>query len=114
MEVRYLETAEPGLRWFRAYYRQNPQLDLSKAINALILAEAIVAEYPISGAGYEDFTTVREYKIQGTAFSLLYTVAQDAVWIIDLRDQRGQRSAEALRLHVRELRALYGIEDTAS
>ena len=113
MEVRYLETAEPGLRWFRAYYRQNPQLDLSKAINALIRSEAILAEYPMSGASYEDFTTVREFKVQGTAFSLLYTVAQDAVWIIDLRDQRGQRSAEALRLYVRELRGRYGIDDNA-
>ncbi|MDU9007234.1 type II toxin-antitoxin system RelE/ParE family toxin [Sedimentitalea todarodis] len=113
MEVRYLETAEPGLRWFRAYYRQNPQLDLSKAINALIRAEAMLAEFPMSGPAYEDFSAVREYKVRGTAFSLLYTMAQDTVWIIDLRDQRGQRSAEALRLHARELRARYRTGDNA-
>lgn len=112
MELRYLETSEPGLRWFRAYYRQNPQLNLSRAIEALIRAENMLKEFPLSGSTYEDFDTVREYKIQGTAFSLLYTVARETVWIIDLRDQRGQRSAEALRLHAQELRARYGIGDS--
>ncbi len=112
MEVRYLETAEPGLRWFRVYYRQNPQLDLTKAIDALTRAETLLAEFPLSGPSYEDFDAVRECKIQGTAFSLLYTMARDTVWIIDLRDQRGQRSAEALRLHSRELRARYGLGDS--
>jgi hypothetical protein len=109
MDLRYLETAEPGLRWFRAYYRQNPQLNLTKTIDALIQAERMLREFPFSGPSFEDFGLVREFKIKGTAFSLLYTVARDTVWIIDLRDQRGQRSAEALRLHTQELRARYGI-----
>lgn len=111
MEVRYLETAQPGLRWFRAYYRQNPQLSRTKAIASLIHAEAMLGEFPLSGAAYEDFASVREYKVQGTAFSFLYTIARDIVWIIDLRDQRGQRSADTLRLHIRELRQRYGIRD---
>lgn len=111
MEIRYLETAAPGLRWFRACCRRNPQLDAAKAVDALIRAETLLAEFPLSGPAYEDFDAVREYRIQGTAFSLLYTVAKDTIWIIDLRDQRGRRSAEALRLHGRELRARYGIGD---
>ena len=109
MDLRYLETSEPGLRWFRAYYRQNPQLNLAKAFDALIQAEHMLKEFPFSGPSFEDFDLVREFKIKGTAFSLLYTVARDTVWVIDLRDQRGQRSAEAIRLHAQELQAQYGI-----
>ena len=97
MKLSYLATAEPGLRWFRQYYLKNPQLDRTKAIHALATAEATLIEFPFSGAVYEDFEAVREYKIVGTAFSLLYSVARENVWIIDVRDQRGQRSAEALR-----------------
>ncbi len=96
MRLRYLPTAEPGLRWFRQYYRKNPQLDRAKAIHALARAEATLVEFPFSGAIYEDFEAVREHKIPGIPFSLLCSIARETVWIIDLRDQRGQRSAEAL------------------
>lgn len=109
VDIQYLETSEPALRWFRAYYRQNPQLDRTKAIVALIRAERALSEFPVSGSIYEDFAIVREFKIRGTAFSILYTVARETVWIIDLRDQRGYRSAEALRLHAQELRNHYGV-----
>jgi hypothetical protein len=103
MKLRYLPTAEPGLRWFRVYYRQNPQLDRAKAVEALRHAEARLADFPFSGSRYEDFETVREHKILGTAFSLLYSVARDCVWIIDVRDQRGKRGAEALRRFIEDL-----------
>ena len=105
MKLRYLPTAEPGLHWFRSYYRKNQQLDRAKAIQALATAEAVLVEYPFSGASYEDFDAVREHKILSTAFSLLYTVARDTVWIIDVRDQRGQRSADALRRFLATLKA---------
>jgi hypothetical protein len=100
MRLRYLATAEPGLRWFRAYYRKNPQLDRAKAIQALVNAERLLVEFPFSGSRYEDFEEVREHKILGTAFSLLYAVARDTIWVIDVRDQRGQRSAETLRRYL--------------
>ena len=106
MRLRYLPTAEPGLRWFRFYYRKNPQLDRAKAIHALARAEATLVEFPFSGAIYEDFEVVREQKILGTAFSLLYTIARETVWVIDLREQRGQRSAESLRRFLDDLRRL--------
>jgi hypothetical protein len=62
----------------------------------------------VAGKRFEDFETVREYLVQGTLFSLLYTVARDTVWIIDVRDQRGRRSAEALRRFLRDARAPEG------
>lgn len=103
-QLRYLATAEPGLRWMRAYYRRNPQLAVAQAVDALRRAEAILRAHPEAGHRYEDSTDVREWKIAGTAFSLLYTVARSTVWVVDVRDQRGLRSAEALRTFVAELR----------
>ena len=93
----------------RAYYRKNPQLDREKAIASLRRAEATIREFPQSAGLFEDFGAVREYKIRGTAFSLLYTVAREMVWVIDVRDQRGFRSAEALRAFASELRDRYDI-----
>jgi hypothetical protein len=46
----------------------------------------------------------REYLIQGTSSSLLCAVARNTVRIIDVRDQRGQRSAEAPGSFLREVR----------
>ena len=110
MKLEYLQTAQVGARWFRSYYRQNPQLNLPKAVGALRVAEATLREHPMVGERVEGRLSVREYKISGTVFSLLYTVAVDAIWIIDIRDQRGLRSAEALRLFTSELRQRFGLD----
>ena len=102
--LRYLATAEPGLRWMRAYYRRNPQLAVARAADALRQAEAVLRAHPEAGHRYEGHADVREWRIAGTAFSLLYAQARGTVWVIDVRDQRGLRSAEALRTFVAELR----------
>lgn len=104
MKLEYLQTAQAGVRWFRGYYRKNPQLNLPKAVAALRVAELTLRENPMAGERFDDFDTVREYKIIATAFSLLYILADDRVLMIDLRDQRGFRSADALRAFVAELR----------
>ncbi|WP_253949453.1 type II toxin-antitoxin system RelE/ParE family toxin [Mangrovicoccus sp. HB161399] len=104
MKLEYLRTSEPGLKWMRSYYRRNAQLDIRRAVAALRAAETLLREHPEAGRRFEDFERVRECPLQGTSFSLLYTVARDTIWIIDIRDQRGQRSAEALRAFLRELR----------
>lgn len=88
----------------RRYYRENVQLNVLKAVVSLRRAESVLADFPLSGTKYEDSETIREYNVQGSAFSLLYTIKGDTVWIIDLHDQRGYRSAEALRHYQSELR----------
>jgi hypothetical protein len=110
MKLEYLQTAQPGARWFRGYYRQNPQLNLPKAVAALRVAESILREQPMAGTRVEGRSSVREYNITGTAFSLLYSVVADNIWIIDIRDQRGLRSAEALRTFTSELRQRFGLD----
>ncbi|MBO3761112.1 type II toxin-antitoxin system RelE/ParE family toxin [Ciceribacter sp. L1K22] len=103
MRLRYLATAEPGLRWLRSYYKSNPQLNRDAMLGSLKKAEQMLRDFPESGETFEDFLRVREYHVGGTPFSLLYTIADDCVWIIDVRDTRGQRSADVLRRFMREL-----------
>lgn len=110
MKLDYLQTAQPGVRWFTGYYRRNPQLYLPKAVAALQAAEATLCAHPMAGAPLEGQGRVREFKIIGTAFSLLYTVQMETVLVIDIRDQRGLRSAEALRQFTHELRQRYGLD----
>jgi hypothetical protein len=114
MKIQYLLTVEHGARWFRSYYRRNPQLDFRKATAALRAAEQTLSEFPLVGERFEEREDVREQHILGTPFSLLYTLSRDTIWIIDIRDTRGLRSAEALSLFTRELQARFGIKPPKS
>jgi len=111
MKIKYLNTSDLGVRWFKNYYRRNPQLDRVKAVSSLKNAERILQDDPYSGDRFEDFEEVREKEILGTAYSLLYTLARDTIWIIDLRDQRGNRSVAALKQYTNELRIRFGIRE---
>ena len=114
MKIEYLLTVEHGARWFRSYYRRNPQLDFRNARASLRNAEQVLVLNPFAGERFEERENVREQHILGTPFSLLYTVARDTIWIIDIRDTRGLRSAEALILFTRELQARFGINPPKS
>lgn len=107
--LKYLDTARPGLAWMRAYYRKNPALRIDKAVAALKHAETLICDPIFTAPPFEDFEKVREKRIEGTHFSLLYTVVRDAVWIIDVRDSRGLRGAEVLQNFARELQQRHGI-----
>lgn len=109
MKIKYLLTVEHGARWFRSYYRRNPQLDYKRAVEALKTAERTLSDFPMSAERFEERDDVREQQILGTPFSLLYTIANDTIWIIDIRDTRGLRSAEALRAFTKELQDRFGI-----
>ncbi len=109
MQIKYLETTALGLRWMRTYYQKNPQLNRAAALAALKNAELLLADFPYSGECYEDYERVREYHIHATAFSLLYTFQQETIWIIDVRDQRGNRSAEAIREFNKDIRIKHGL-----
>lgn len=104
MKIQYLDTSQAGLRWMRRYYRENPQLNVQKAVGALLRAEGVLQDMPFAGSKHENSTRVRTYPLQGTGFSFLYTVTDDTVWIIDVHDQRGFRSGEALSHFAAELR----------
>lgn len=86
------------------YYRNNPQLDEAKAFVSFAATECRLAELPPPKETFAGFEGVWEAKIQKTAFSFLYTIRNQTVYVIDIRDQRGHRSAAALRAFDRELR----------
>lgn|GEM_PF-4391707 len=86
MHLRYLPTAEPGLRWMRDYYKRHPQLDIVAVSAALATAERTIVNHPESAPRFEDFERVREYHIRGTHFALLYVVTAGQILIIYVRD----------------------------
>lgn len=111
MKLEFLETAQPGLRWFHRYYRENPQLRKPVALAAFRKARGLLKDNPFVGHPYEGMDHVRECPIQSTNFTILYTFARDTIWVIDIRDARGLRSAEALSHFQRELReGMPGVE----
>ena len=60
---------------------------------------------------FEDLSDVWQVNIQRTAFAFLYTIRGDTAYIIDVRDQRGYRSAEALRSFDRELKKKFDLNE---
>jgi hypothetical protein len=107
MKIEFLQTSQPGLRWMIQYYRSNPQLSEAKAFASFAATERRIAELAPPRETFADLKDVWEVKIQKTAFSFLYTIQGQIVYVIDIRDQRGHRSAEALRAFDRELRQRY-------
>lgn len=104
MRLQILQTALPGLAWMRRYYTLNPQLNRTKAFQAYEDTKRRISNFPPPKANFEDFEKVWEAKIFNTAFSILYTIRRNTIYIIDIRDQRGQRSYLALKKYAQELR----------
>ena len=107
MKIQTLETAELGIRWMKRYFLSNPQLNSADAFHNYNNAKNLLKEHPYTGEKYEDHDEVRELNISKTAFSILYTVNIDTIYIIDIRDQRGNRSSEAIKKYTKELRRKY-------
>jgi hypothetical protein len=109
MKIRYLETAKPGLVWMKRYFQMQPQLDQATAFENFEKAKNLLKQHPQAGEQFENFLDVREIHITRSAFSILYTSNDDTIFIIDIRDSRGLRSAAALRKFTQELREKYGL-----
>jgi len=109
MQLVYLETATLGLRWFKQYYAQRPELNWQSARDTLKASIATIKISPHSGRKFDHFEKVHERKLAKTHFSLLYTMKNETIYIIDVRDQRGLRSAAALQVFTTELREKYGL-----
>jgi hypothetical protein len=107
MKVRYLETATPGLVWMKRYFQTQPQLDRISAFENFDKTRNLLKRFPEAREYFEDFTDVREIHVAHSAFSILYTCIDDTIFIIDIRDSRGLRSAAALRKFAAELRGKY-------
>lgn len=109
MKIIYLETAAPGLRWMKRYYQEQSQLNDDRVFANFEAAKDRLREEPFAGHPFDDIERVRELKVSRSPFSILYTHQDDTIYIIDIRDQRGLRSADALAEFVRRLKAKYGL-----
>ena len=109
MRLVYLETAKPGLSWFRQYHSDRPELNWAAALASFRTAIETLKSNPFSARKFDDFDEVHERRLLHTAFSILYTVQGDTIFVIDVRDQRGFRSAAALRTFTSELRRKYDL-----
>ncbi len=103
MKIHFLESSEAGLRWMKRYYRANPQLDAGKAMASFLLAQKNLADGVLRARPYENFENVFEYSITGTSFSIIYTARPSGIYVIDIRDTRGLRSAQAIKAFEKEL-----------
>ncbi len=93
----------------KRYFQSQPQLDQASAFENFEKAKLLLKQHPQAGEQFEDFSEVREIHITRSAFSVLYTCIDDTIFIIDIRDSRGLRSAAALRRFTVELRDKYGL-----
>jgi hypothetical protein len=93
--------------WMKRYFHSQPQLDQATAFQNFEKAKNLLKQYPQAGELFEDFPDVRELHIPHSAFSVLYTAIDDTVFIIDIRDGRGLRSAAALKNFTQDLKRNY-------
>ncbi|NRA85893.1 MAG: hypothetical protein HRU28_00575 [Rhizobiales bacterium] len=91
------------------YYRKNPQLNRDRAFKNYEIAKSLLRDFSSLAEKFEDFEDVWEKNVTLTAFSILYTIRRETIYVIDIRDQRGNRSADALRRFNSELRNKYGL-----
>ena len=108
MKIQFLDTSINGLKWMKNYFMSQPQLDAQTASKNYQNAKRLLKEQPYIGHPFGAYDDVLEFSIKKTAFSFLYTVQRDTIFIIDIRDSRGMRSAKALRQFNDELKSKYG------
>jgi len=109
MNLVFLQTAQPGLRWMKRYYREQPQLNAERVMNSFDAALDRLAQDPFAGHTFDNYEQVRELPLARCPFSILFTRRDDTVYVIDVRDQRGLRSAAALQAFTAELRRTYNL-----
>ncbi len=109
MKIQYLESAEPGMRWMRQYFREQPQLDRKSTTLNYYNTIKLLKQVPYSGHVFDEIEGVFERTITKTNFSILYAVKNETIYIIDIRDQRGLRSANALRQYIQQLKQKYDL-----
>ena len=109
MKIQFLESANPGIRWMRRYFREQPQLDQKTATENYKNTRKLLKQEPYIGHTFDEIEGVFERSISKTHFSILYAVKDETIFIIDIRDQRGFRSSNALRQYSQLLKEKYDL-----
>ncbi len=96
MKIEFLATSEDGLRWMLKYYERVFPSGRKNGLKKYKEAKTLLRENPLSGHEFDEIEGVRELKIPKTPFSIIYTLRDDIIYVIDIRDQRGIRSVGGL------------------
>ena len=108
MKIQFLESSLPGLQWMRHYYRERPQLK-TNATQSYKKAKILLRDKIVTAKTFDEIEGVYERSILNTPFSILYTVKNEIVYVIDIRDTRGYRSEHALREYTNYLKNKYDL-----
>jgi plasmid stabilization system protein ParE len=109
MKIQFLESSAPGIRWMRRYFREQPQLNAKAASESYKIAKNLLKQEPYIGHVFDEIEGVFEKEISKTHFSIIYAVKDETVYIIDIRDQRGLRSSNAVRQYSQHLKKKYDL-----
>ena len=107
IKIQYVESSAHGFRWLKRYFKMQKQLNSNAAFENFAKARALLKQEPLAGHIFDEIEGVRELKIQKSAFSILYTFKRDIIYIIDIRDRHGTRSADAIREFTDKLKGKY-------
>jgi toxin ParE1/3/4 len=91
MQIVYLPSTKPDLRWYRQYYTRTFPEGQRRAREHFYAAEIMLSENPYSGRAMEG-SEVRELPIPRTPFSLVYAIRNSRIEVIRLWDGRADRT----------------------
>ena len=88
MQIVFLASAVPDLRWFKTYYMRvfpEGRRNADQQYHALL---KLLKSTPMVGEAVADFPDAREYPIRRTPFTVIYRVRPDQIQILRVLDQR--------------------------
>ena len=88
MNIVFLASAAPDLRWFQRYYMTVFPEGRRKADQQFQTLQKLLLTHPNIGERVEDFPNAREFPIQRTPFSVIYRVQGDRIEVLCVLDQR--------------------------
>ena len=87
MQITFLASAKPDLRWFKHYYMRVFPAGRTKADKQYRAILILLRDQPRIGHSAEKFPDALEYAIPGIPFTVLYRINCDTVEIMRLYDQ---------------------------
>ncbi len=96
MQIKFLDTAQDGLQWMFRYYDRAFTAGRKNGMEKYKGAKQLLRDNPYGGHEFDGMKEVRERNIVKTPFSIIYTVRDDIIYVMDIRDQRGVRPVAGL------------------
>ena len=91
MQIAYLASAKPGLKWFRRYYTRIFPEGEKTAVEQFNRMQRVLASAPMIGKPFEDSGS-REYVIPRIPFTVIYRISGETIEVQLLLDQRAERA----------------------